>query len=188
MRQQNYRLRSDAGYNLIELLLVGTLVSIIAVFAMPNWFRYIDEQKLNQANDMAETLFRAAQNRSKQEAQSYIVELRMNNNIPQASLYRVDANATNCWTYLSSLGDKKSLRDDCQNLAEAKKITMSLTQGDRIAFRHDGSIKPDSLIQPNEKITLSLTGIPNSPQRCVRIKTLLGSMDKGKNSSQCLQS
>lgn len=177
----------STGYTLLELLIAVMILGILAVVGLPNWFRYVSEQHLNQANEATETLLRTAQNRAKQEAQSFLVEFRMNNNIPQASLYRADSNANSCWTYLTSIGNQKSTRDDCLNLAEAGRITVSLIQGDTITFNYDGTISPSSELQPNKKVTFSLTGISNSPQRCVRIKTILGSIDKGIDSVECQQ-
>lgn len=181
---------SNKGYTLIEILVTTMILAFLASIAMPNWFIYVNEQKLTQASESTETMLRTAQNRAKQEAQAFRVEFRMNNNIPQASLYRMEtstSDASSCWTYLDSLRNKKSPRDDCQNLSEANQITIALVQGKQITFNHNGSIAPDSLLQPNEKVTLTITGLSNTPYRCVRIKTLLGALDKGKDSTECQQ-
>ncbi|PSF39235.1 hypothetical protein C7H19_00135 [Aphanothece hegewaldii CCALA 016] len=178
----------DKGFTLVELLVTVMIMGILAVVAMPNWFKYINEQRLNEATDATETLLRNAQNRAKQEAQNFRVDFRVSNNIPQASMYRTDSSASSCWTYLDSLGNKKSPRDDCLNLSEANQITLSLIQGNSITFSNDGSIAPNSPLQPNENVTLTIPNLSNTPYRCVRIKTILGSMDKGKDSTECQQS
>jgi type II secretory pathway pseudopilin PulG len=187
MKRYNRRCRTDAGHTLFELLIVTVIVGTIAALGAPNWFKYIGEQRLNEANETMETILRTAQNRAKQEGQAYKVDFRTYNNIPQVSMYRKDRTPDSCWTYLNSLGDRKSSQDTCQNFVESQKITLSLTHGASITFNFDGTIAPDSLLQPNEKVTLSLTGVSDSPYRCVRIKTILGSMDRGKDSVQCQQ-
>lgn len=185
MKKNKHSHYSYKGYTLIEVLVTVMIMGILAALAMPNWFKYVNEQKLSEATEATETLLRTAQNLAKQQAQAFSVAFRMNNNIPQASLYRTDSSASSCWTYLDSLGNKKSPRDDCQNLSEANQITLSFIQGDKITFSHDGSIAPNSELQPTDKITLTITGLTNTPYRCVRIKTLLGALDKGKDSTQC---
>lgn len=187
MRIKNPWCRSDTGHTLFEVLIVTAIIGMLAAISMPNWFKYVNEQNLNQANEASETLLRKAQNRAKQEGQAYKVEFRMYNDIPQASLYRKDKNADSCWAYLNGLGGKKSVRDDCQNFIEVQKINLSLIHGASITFNFDGSIAPDSLLQPNEKVTLTINGLADSPYRCVRIKTILGALDKGKDSTQCQQ-
>lgn len=186
MRKHKRSHYSIQGYTLIEILVTVILVGILAVVGLPNWFNYINEQKLNQASEATETLLRTAQNRALQEGQAFQVEFRNSDNIPQASLYRTDSDANNCWAYLSSIGDRKSVRDDCLNLAEANKINLLLDDENKtITFSYDGTINPKSKLQPNEKITFTLTALSNPPQRCVRIKTILGSLDQGKDNIEC---
>jgi Tfp pilus assembly protein FimT len=172
MKKSFFSRFSQAGVTITEMLVASTVLTTLAAVSAPNWVNFTNQQRLQQANEQIDTAFRLARGRSRQESQAYSVQLRMNGNIPQMVIFRGSTLPTTpAW---SNLIDRPNF------------LTLSLTQGDRVTFSHDGSIAADSLLRPDEKVTLTLTGNANSPRQCVVVRTLLGSIAQDR-ANNCLQ-
>jgi type II secretory pathway pseudopilin PulG len=164
---------AESGFTILEAMIATVVISTLAATAAPNWVNFANQQRLKESNEKMDASFRLAQARARQESQSYSVQLRMNNNIPQITTFRGSIPPSSpAWVNLT----------ERSNL-----ITLSLTQGDRVTFNIDGSIADNSLLRANDKVTLSLTGASNTRRECVIFMTLLGSMERGIRDSDCSQ-
>jgi prepilin-type N-terminal cleavage/methylation domain-containing protein len=168
------KLPTSSGFTLLEVMIASAIIGTIAAIAAPNWTNFVNQQRLKEANEQMDAALRLAQARARQESQSYSVQFRSNSGIPQIVTFRGSTLPSGSpWVNLHN---------------QANLITMSLTQGDRVTFNMDGSIADNSPLRANEKVTLSLTGVPNIRRECVMFRTLLGSMERGSRDSDCDQS
>jgi type II secretory pathway pseudopilin PulG len=164
---------AESGFTILEAMIATVVISTLAATAAPNWSNFANGQRLKEANEKIDASLRLTQARTRQESQSYSVQLRMSNNIPQMTTFRGSILPTSpAWVNLTE---------------RANLITLSLTQGDRVTFNIDGSIAQASPLSSNEKVTLSLTGTSNTRRECVIFRTLLGAMERGNRDSDCAQ-
>lgn len=162
---------SQSGMTLIEVLAVTLILGILATLAVPNWFIFLSQQKLNKANETIELLIRQAQNKAKRENVAYTIEFQLDED--------------NQLEYQNIKGSAEPDDEKWQFvLNQQEDLTVPLAEGSKINFNHDGTINNDGgedYLKVNEKIVMSLDNLNPSPKRCVIIKTLLGAIETGKN-------
>ncbi|MDV3001956.1 MAG: hypothetical protein N5P05_003562 [Chroococcopsis gigantea SAG 12.99] len=156
---------SVQGFTLVEMLITSSLLLIIGAMSVPNLFRFLNLQTLRASNEQLELGVRQAQNLARQRNVAYTVQVQTINSTPQFAMFPTGQTPTS-WTDLASRPDT---------------ITADITQGSQIIFASDGSLAPQSPIQPGEEIILNVFVSPaTNTRRCVMVQTLLGSIKNGK--------
>ncbi|MEH2297123.1 type II secretion system protein [Nostoc sp.] len=202
--------QQDAGFSLLELIIVMVMIGILSAIAAPSWFSFVNRQRLNKAQDAVLASIQQAQQTAKKNKLSYSVSFTTDStNVVKVAVYPSSSPGI-------LLSDKRwqSLGGDLQipagsvllstNIASPNTIGTAIsstaydstTQPNTITFDYMGTLPNPSFgtpptgstDAPGLKIVLasaiSSVSSSSSVKRCVIVKTLLGSMLTAKD-SQC---
>jgi len=173
----------NAGFTLIEMLVIVVLITIIAAIAAPSWLQFLTRQRLNIAQSEAITAMREAQAKAKQQKRTWEVCFRDDGTKVLWSVHPVPANS--CTSV--SIGAWNSLTGE-----DADKITINTATSSfpgsppgyySVQFQEKGWVKASQTDNSQDigKITFTPRNQPTGSKRCVMVSTLLGALRVGTN-------
>lgn len=192
------RKKRQGGFTLIEVLVVILIIGVLSSIAAPGWLGFLNQQRINRANDVVFRALQKTQGEARKTKFSYSFMIRMSSNgVPEvASFPDSDGNATP--TNWESLGADIGLSPNQlwagtnltgTNLGSGAPTALTTTATGRIRFDHTGVLRSSakSLTSP---LNITLGQFGNNPpstntMRCVQITTLLGSME-ARREGQCV--
>ena len=199
--------QSQAGYTLLELLVVLGIVGVVSAIAAPGWLGFVQQRRVNSANDSVLRALQEAQSKAKTQKLSYSVSLRIQNRVPQVAVY--PGSPTSIDKYWKPLGDQVSFKPGqiwlgtnatSSNIAGTSLDNPNLINPDgvkAVTFDNSGALPttPTPKLDPQGLIIAVGAAQPRSSppapilstRRCVKISTLLGSIQTGKvdNTDAC---
>jgi prepilin-type N-terminal cleavage/methylation domain-containing protein len=197
--------QSQAGYTLLELLVVLGIVGVVSAIAAPGWLGFVQQRRVNSANDSVLRVLQEAQSKAKTQKLSYSVSFRTQNGVPQVAIHPESSTPDNYW---KSLGDQVSFKPGQIWLGTNASTTSSNNAGSSLTPTDNTGIKAVTF---DNSGALPTTPTPNlgtqgliiavaaaqprssppvpipSTRRCVKISTLLGSIQTGRidNTGAC---
>lgn len=199
----------EAGFTLIEVLVVVIMVGVLAAIVAPSWLAFVNKQQVNKANDVILGAVQEAQREAKKTKRSYSVSFRTNNNIPQIAIHPNSVTASSLsddrWKSLGAdmeISSKKLLLGtniDTENAVNTSNTSVSynLSTPKTITFDYMGNLpnanfgaiptgSTTSSEAPGLKVVVAVP-VPGNPtqasgiKRCVILQTLIGGMRTEKN-------
>lgn len=171
----------SSGFTLIEALVVTIIIGILAAVVAPNWFAFLQRQRLNQAQGEIYRAIQQGQRTAKQESTSWqvsfreatvdgqkVVQWRTEDEIDTDSDPFLN-NVTGGW---KSLDSRISIDQDNTTLEDNGSSVW------RTQFDYKGRAMGDNGIY-NGRITLSAENI--NAKRCVIVSSILGTMREAKD-------
>ncbi|NEQ85203.1 MAG: prepilin-type N-terminal cleavage/methylation domain-containing protein, partial [Moorea sp. SIO2I5] len=179
--EDNQRLKrkanQDAGFTLLELIVVILLVGILSAIAAPSWLAFVNRQRVNKVNERVLSAIQEAQRQAKNKKLSYSVSFRMSEDEgPEAAVHQtkdnqgVDDNTPETFQWQSLVGDLGVKPEQIwvgTNLTGDNKSgpTLSILEEERkITFDNQGVLK-NAQIDSEEFGLAIVVAVPNSKEK-----------------------
>lgn len=166
MRTQQFYC-SDRGFTLLEVIATVLIVGILSAIAFPSWLSFIQNRRLNIAQNQVYRSIREAQSQAKNAKLPWQASFREVNNVVQWAVHPTTVAPTNAsWNNLDNhiKIDSETTALNSSRLWQAK-------------FDYQGNVTP-----PLKRITLSHKD-GGKLKRCVYISTILGALRVEKEHS-----
>ncbi|NEP01970.1 MAG: prepilin-type N-terminal cleavage/methylation domain-containing protein [Symploca sp. SIO2E9] len=196
--------QNEAGFTLIELIVVIIIISVLSAIAAPGWLAFTNQRRVNAANDEILNALQRAQSDAKRRKLSYSVSFRTDDRVPQVATYLAKDNNgndvtpddldPNTWKTLGNdfeLKPGQVLLGTSINGENISSDTFEYASGNEqtITFDFNGNLPLKDASNFSENGLIIAVAVPDtsenqqpieSTRRCVKVQTLLGAMQIGK--------
>ncbi|HEY9646660.1 MAG TPA: GspH/FimT family pseudopilin [Chroococcidiopsis sp.] len=162
--------RSQAGFTLIEVLVVVVMIGILFGIAAPSWIAFMNSRRVNNASDQISQAIRKAQAEAIRTRRSYGVRFDTVSNPPRLIIGR--------YNETSDTVDTTGAEVEQLGYGSIRPNVITLTPGvSSIVFEANGSVRTEDVTPPvTVPVVFTLTASATGARRCVVLETLLGSV------------
>lgn len=193
MKRQRSSNPPTSGFTLLEVLVVIIMILVLAAIAAPGWLAFMNQQRVSAARNQLTQAIRDAQEQAKRTRVNRAIVLDNNSDQPRYAIVPIVPNGNNQCPSPAAVAT--TIRNwEALGNGEVQQGTIRLTTktetgtdqaaqaaNDAIYFDTYGNVAACSPVQPSYTITVQATNGLN-PRRCVRVVTLLGSIQEDTDS------
>lgn len=173
---------SKDGFTLIEMLVAITIIGVLSAIAIPSWLGFINQQRLNAAQNKTLTVMRDAQVKAKVEKRRWDACFRDNGT---QVLWAVSPVLNDTWNCSQATNWDSIIGGGSNNITiDTTNSTMKQNPSGyyRVRFRFDGVLDTkDGGANQLGRIAFSVRDINQGSKRCVFVSTLLGALRADKD-------
>lgn len=161
--RQTFAAQTAQGFTLLEVLIVVFIIGILAAIGGPSWLTMVNNSRLNKAQDIIALAVRDAQRQALVNKATREVTVKQDSPTSQVE-----------W----AVHPKDTVPTLWQNIEQDRLLIQpSLTT---ITFNAKGELYPEEQADEDDPTKINITLQNGAEQRCVILRTLLGSVQKGK--------
>ena len=178
---------SEAGFSLLEVVVVAISIGILSAIAAPAWNGFVTRQRIRTVNNQVLQALQSAQTQAKGKKETLTLRFNPDNN---TTFFDNDDGSLTYKIYREGLedGDIQNLPPEQLNVAgqiDESKISLSTqANGDStiaaITFDDMGAVKDPETINDSGNITdgftVTVSTVQGNGRRCVIVQTILGAM------------
>ncbi len=209
--KQRSHLHQNAGYTLLEVLVVVVMIGILAAIASPSWLTYTNQRRVSKANDAVLAALQQAQSEAKKTKRIYSVSFKNEGDIPKIAIYPDKTPPPATSSAWKPLGENMTFKakqvllytnlDTTANKKASANVNYTVPipndQPHTITFDYMGTLsdvnfgtaggKSDQIgikIAVASPKSVSSTAASDT-KSCVIVDTLIGGLRIGKNKNEC---
>ncbi|MGC9529002.1 MAG: prepilin-type N-terminal cleavage/methylation domain-containing protein [Limnospira sp.] len=189
------RIYSEAGFSLLELLIVVLIIGIFSAIAVPGWLGFARRQELRRAQSQAYWVMKAARRNARRDKRAWQATFRKQGDRIQWALHKPeivpDDLPSSAWTDFDGGIDIDANETSLKKVkADTNLVTTAETHHYRTLFNYKGCpvYNPQdncgaTSLGAKGRITFK-HGDMGEVRRCVIVSTLLGVVRKGEDASE----
>ncbi len=160
---QSFAPQTAQGFTLLEVLMVVFIIGILATIGGPSWVAMVNNTRLNKAQDIIALAVRDAQRQA------------LVNKATREVTIQQDSPTSQVWWAVHPQGAAPAPK---QNIDQDRLIINPPST--IITFNDKGELDPEDQAAEDDPTKINITLENGGEQRCVILRTLLGSVHKGK--------
>jgi len=176
--------KNDAGFTMIELMIIVLIVGIFASIAAPSWLGFINRQRVRTVNDRVFQSLRLAQSEAKRTKSDIKITFSAATVDPPTATIDTDTPTINATTGLPN-PPIQTLTFDAGGEIKKGQIKLSAAScpagvctpaATSLIFSYNGIIDPNNLNNPKLPFVVTVSPVNDNTKQCVIVETLLGGM------------